>query len=669
MQENHEKKRESADYFIRLGGKAHNLTPLVPHYGGKFCLRLIEAWHLAYALLNANTSEKHCGALRRFLLWMAAAALDNEDVNAVYTALQTESADQISIDQMRFVAELYVGKLRDLNNLEIVRTSNVLTRKPLIDALSSALQKLAAEGLWPDIGPIRGMGRCQLAGGNIRSLGELKQNLASHESGIKLLESHINEVMYLNAQRLTALREVLVTELLESHRAFKKGQDLLHKAQKLSPKFLRSIFEHKKGDVPPILRSWLKSDSADDEALMHLLAWLKVCRDGLVQTRDLPVNARQLISIHGGNIEITKHLEATGRGLLAAHTLLLIDTGFNVQTCDDLPANPFVGQVTRGEHRIATISARKRRAAGEIVEASMLAGTHNLDVKAKEGSISGVDVIRIWQEISEPIRRRASPEIAAKLWIIPSGRNNLGQVIRYDVGAFVHWWQNFLSDIASHPILGGLKFQRKMIRPTVLQVRTADNNFDHSVAQVLAGHKSSDVTVRRYLSAPWFKEKLDQLIRDFQNLYESSLASDIQEVATKLEIDELELLQRQQLAAETGLGFVCGARLPDAKQVRRQRSNCLSFDECATCPHRRFVPTAQSLKALALANISLKNQGAEFQAQNPDRWAEIWLPFLALTEAIISKIKKTHFRARLISAIEEITTDLEEHTIAEVRLW
>lgn len=651
---------------VVLSGKTHNFERIKPLYGSKFTLKLLKAWEHQFKNDNQNTTEKKCGALRRLLMWIAAEAHKDQMIREVFEALQACDHNAIDFILFRGVLDKYVSKLRDPEDEDIVRSKNLLTRKPIIEATSTVLQRLAKEGLWPDIGSIKSISSKLLKLGNTPSLGELMPGrvFKAREPSSELPE----EIVRRSKERLYALRKIMERELLQSYALFLEGQKLLKRKPVVSPDQLDQWLHAPKGPVPGLLRKWIHRDRSKpaDQGLTCLLHWLFSKKRNRVATTQVPIRARWLLDAYGGVDLVTSYLEARHDALLPAYTIALIDTGFNVQTCDDLPRNPFVKSVVNGRTRIETVSAKKNRSGGDTVSAAIGKGWFELSNKTKRG-ISGVEVIKIWQKMSQPIWQRAKAQgdnVHRYLWIIPSGRSNKNAVIRYDAFAFKHWWGQFMRRHERHPIIGGLPIQRKMIRPTVLQLRAVQKSFTYEVAQTLAGHKHTGTTMS-YLSRAWFRNFLSREIRKFQNLYEAALVKDIRDVSDKLGISINELDSRISLAEETGLGFVCAQRF--VKKPNHQ--DCNSIEACATCNFRRFVPTDSALRALVLTNISLLAQWEEFSVANGERWKKVWLPYLALSQAILNKLLSGPYRWKTLRAKDEIKRAIKSGKLVMVPLW
>jgi hypothetical protein len=66
---------------VRLNGKLHDFSALIPLYGASFTERLLDAFARKYVHDTASTTEKRCGNLRKFLLYLAGFAAEASNQN------------------------------------------------------------------------------------------------------------------------------------------------------------------------------------------------------------------------------------------------------------------------------------------------------------------------------------------------------------------------------------------------------------------------------------------------------------------------------------------------------------------------------------------------------------------------------------------------------------
>ncbi len=90
-----------------------------------------------------------------------------------------------------------------------------------------------------------------------------------------------------------------------------------------------------------------------------------------------------------------------------------------------------------------------------------------------------------------------------------------------------------------------------------------------------------------------------------------------------------------------------------------QKESCVQLQNCSSCPLLRFVVSRDSIECLLLFMMSLEFAQPVFCAQNPERWAIVWLPALALCKAIINKLVQGPKRA----LVEQLAVVVQEKLI------
>jgi hypothetical protein len=419
----------------------------------------------------------------------------------------------------------------------------------------------------------------------------------------------------------------------------------------------------------------------DDRRLGSLLRYIIEFHDGVFRLQELDYELQLVVASCGGTAKVMSYLEGGGRALLAAYTLVLIDTGLNLQPCDDLAANPFIGKARYGKVQLRQVGSVKTRARrkpvdGHIREVAPDQPNQSDDeicevpTTVSGSRISSATAIKIWQKLSAPQRKRAehADNVDAKyLWIIRNGHYPK-EVRKYLESAWKDWWDDFLEEHATDPIIGGLPIQRRMIRSTVIQLRDARHDSDAEMVALISGQSGGNVAARYYLNRAYIRRLLDERIREFQNLFEASVAGDNPARAAQLELSIDELQKRRTRAVETGLGTTC-ADPTAGVQPGTEGSMCARLDACSTCPLLRFIPTRQSIEGLTLFYRSLKDAESDFIARNPERWVKVWLPALALCIALFSLLASGPKQSLVRRAAEAVEAGLAAGSLVLFRPW
>lgn len=508
-------------------------------------------------------------------------------------------------------------------------------------------------------------------------------------------DAKLDAIRGLNAKRLSALRRCLEKEFEEALQRFRNGRRILALENKDSAADLAAALP-----LPPKeFSAWMDRRFAGDPSRMlsAILHYLLMANPsgvflGTKHERHLLPFIRQanLLDAVGGVREkvarragavATPRMQESLQGLVAltadgwnaAVGILLIDTGWNVQPLTDLPVRCFVGGVRRGAQIVVTTRLLQefKVRAGHDVQAVLATlprdEQHAASVSPTDGQkFSSVDVIEAVEDMTElirPVRKEGPLLLCAR-----PGFHAVGVVP--DLTGQHRLWSDFLARVVDDPDIGGLPITRPMIRKTVLDLEAARSDGDYSPVQMLADHSSGGTTMRRYLRTPWFRRELMNHMRRFHGLLEATLSKDIADVAHHLGIDEAELLQRKELANETGLGSVCLRPLDGIQPGTVPGRPCHRVDLCHLgCPARRMVPTERALTALVLTNRSLKASETEWIIRNPERWAKVWMPLLAETEAYLERLADSSHRVRLKDAVAHVEVMLASGEVELTQIW
>jgi hypothetical protein len=637
---------------IRLAGRAIDLSSLVPLYGSSATGMALDAISQAYEEGHLKRPYSDTFPLCQFMKFVAAEAVrETSPANEVFSEF---SAGKLSnLDALTEMILRYVDRLRDVEDVTILRTTNLLTRNNHAEKLRSVLRALAKVGYTPQLGRFYSSICTRGQRGHILSIGEQSP---SEPSGA----APMGTVMQRSKQRLDRLRAHLVEIFEEGWSAHERGAALRNRPDLASNDDLaKAVAELEQSawrlrgspNSPPLVeRCFPRADI--ELATANLIKYITCAEGGLVTAAGREYKAwSQLVRACGGAQGLQDYIMPSRRTFTAAYAIVLLDTGFNVQPCDEILADPFLFEAKRGKQSISTITSRKLRAKGNPVIAALRDWEADVELKLSGGRTSSVTVIRRWREMSEPFRRILATErqhLADYLWLYPMRESREINVAPTMDGH----WRNLMKTIASDPELSGLRITRQALRTTRIQLGLADGALDAGVAALLGNHSSSMTTERSYLSRGWFIHELDSKIREFQELFVDAIMST--GTALALGRDENSFSSRKSHAIETGLGFSCVERRVDVKQSERRQ--CEKYDHCHSCENVRFVPSSDAYRNLIFAERSLSAAAEQFISRNPERWARCWLPMLAMCRATISKIRESHRRR----AFERAEADVEQ---------
>lgn len=636
--------------------REYTFREFLPVYGVDFVSSWCAAWAKAFQLENPTSVEKWYQPVRRFLA--AVALLRDTDGPAKSLAEKLTTAPS-EIDEptlslaIRHVASLAV----DVNDSLLFSNVQMRTRVNFVHTLNAGLRRLNRVGLLPDFKPASVLRRSYRPR-HIPSLAEIGRAGRQHATvavGLSL-EEHASAVAHLASTRLDALRDCLEHEFLLEAERFERGRICLERkdlptAEEIDHVLKRGSRYRPRANISGLINEFRVAFSIKDDDLPCLpVRWLSRYRNGVVDLNSLSERERMLIEFAGGKAAIYAYFEATKVATNALIGILLIDSAMNVSSIEQLPIDPFVSSTARGRRRIATIASHKMRAGGATVFGHLVEDEAELAGISGRSRLSSVRAIKLYQGMSEPLRARGraqnNPEVDEHLLLTTIGKGNSGLVTSDCRSASNQWWPEFIKRISSNETIGGLPISRNMIRTTVIQLRTSKSGFGHALAQSLAQHKSPATTLG-YIDAPWLKAQLAEQIRSFQDLFEAAVTVDLDDYLFKLGFDDEILAKRRADAVEHGLDFFCVAQEPvDARTS--STPTCNPLRPCENCPIRRFHPSRQNLECLCTVHQALLLAEQHMPIANPQRWAAVWLPWRAVTEAYMLKIKRSSLKPLLI---------------------
>ena len=658
---------------IRLGNEVVDFAPLLEWYPTKLVSDLLDAIARCYQRTTIKYPGQQSRSLRNFLLWVASHPKDQSCSAQAETMHQSLSQSSIvDVAVFETCVHAFVEALRDTSDTSIIRTAKIGTRRSHIEHLGMALRAISSEGFWPTLGRLNiGVGM-RTSGDNYPSFGELRRTIRSAvmQQPRTSPDTSISKIMQLNQERLGALRRLLVVEFEAGWSEYQRGQArrarrdlpslaMLRKGVRaLNGKYARSNF--RLADHPDIERCFPASDP--EFRVSALLKFLAEERLGCIEVTSGGRDWERLIGDCGGATALQVQLGGSGRAMAAAHGIVLIDTGFNIQPCDDLLAQPVLMSAQKGRYTLSTVTSQKMRAGGKIVPAVLVEYEKAVPASSPENQIGTLTVIERWREMSQLYRERAStqnPGLAKFLWLRPTGQNFSTVGLAPSNYA---WWRTLDPIFAQDPTLAGLRITRKSIRTTVLQLRAANSGLSVSAVATAASHSSEAVAIRSYLNRGWFKSEMDGLIRTFQNHLEAAVITDTK-LAVKLGLTSEELGDRRAAAVENGLGFSCLNPYTGHAPGSARGELCSSIEHCGKCELLEFRPTPAALKDLVLTERSLADVEGEFSSRNPARWATTWMVLLAVTRATISRLMEGHHSKALQAAELDIDDALRCGTV------
>lgn len=663
---------------VRLGKQVVDLGDLIPLYGATFTSDLLDRIARAHRTGHFVHAHKQARALAKFLTHVAhdaAQASGSKSCDALYYCLSHKKTPTRA--DLEESLKNFFDLLSDIEDVSFTSSRNINSRRHIAEFALRAVREISIDGHWPTIGKVSVNMRTIRHG--TPSLGELRRSVgANHPNDRPSSDERMSVIMARSRARLLALRALLASEFEAHWTHFVEGERLLklpnlpdietieeaveayRSRNELDWSLLRSI---------PAVQECFPDDDNTERWEACILRYLADRKHGVLTTGDLQ-RWENLLQACGGTASIRRRLGACGRALAAAQGIILIDTGFNLQPCSDLRADPVCIQASNGRQILSTITSYKMRAGGKLVPAVLENYEASVTTSTVNGQISALEVINRWKQMTHRYRLRAERQndnTAEYLWIRPLKREGDGQI---SARSFVtYWWNKIISENLEHPVLGGLDIKRQTIRPTVIQLRFNDSGLDVASAALVASHTTTRTTVRQYLNRNWFVAEMDELIRDFQRLWEAEILGDRSDRHEQLNVSRAEYERRRMRAAETGLGFSCLDPFSGHQPGSRKGKACDQLEACAGCSLLRFVPSRRALEALVLTERSLAAAEHEFISRNPERWRQCWMPLLALARATMSRLQESHRAVTLAKAEQAVDSQIASGVLVGLRPW
>ncbi len=634
--------------------RSYSFTNLVPLFGFRACSGFRMQWEKLYREVNEETTFNE---YRMFTRMLRDIGLANED-SKLFQQLSsckppTQKHFQKYLDGLRKrildpndVSFTNAGRSSVVKYLETLR--NCLRR--FSHALFFPEMELSMQGMYGDDGEVQTPCFATIA----IEAGRLKLDADNdHDNAVRF---HVS-----NRDLLDALRSSLVEVFTAGQEMFAQGERLL-----------------KEHDLPPVAklvgaikkRATLQGANARGErglaALLdgsadYVRAVALLLFKRFFYRKQLPFSRQSMqtfIKSAGGVEFISKLAEPSNDTLMAATTIVQIDTGWESATVLNMDLDPFVGTVKKNSVTIRALVSRKNRARGKPRNSALIDNGEkdeepdndmNIPMKLR-GEITGYQVICSYREMTTEMRKEFPPARRKKLWL---SRDTL------PLNSLVYFaFQRFLGKISEHPILGGLPLTRRSIKRTKYNVDANSTIGNIGLARARGDH-SNDRLAFAYLSAPAVRALFKHKIREYIEQFDAVAYSSIDDLATKLGIARDILDRRKILGLENGLSEL----LHGPKE-----NSSAPTDDFATLA-KTLKPDDQGLKSLVVAGFSIDARWEDMSTKNPSRFLRTWVPWMALIQAMVKKIMKTRHRAKFRRVFEEVRNDLAAGTLSLVPVW
>lgn len=404
--------------------------------------------------------------------------------------------------------------------------------------------------------------------------------------------------------------------------AYRRGRDLIAQARLDTEAFEEKYFG---GSLNAFDRRRLLNDSFPagteiaeaDIGLSNFLLYLDRQHGGIPPSANSETQSKygQFFSKrylkYGGLQTIAPLLHPNAEAVGAVLTLYLIESGSNIsvgRTLDNACLEP---SDVEGHRRITGLKAR---AQGKPII---------VDLPDTSPAVLSIEWLT---ETGQAVRAKSGPD-ADRLFVARiDSRNQL---------LTSHWYTNhFKRFVACIDELRDLPLLPSMIRSTVLLEAALSN--DGRLRLGLAFGQHSEHVGQGYQQKWPTRLLYDENIRRFNSEFETLVLSSIDESAKKLRLDAGEFERRLENLQNTGLGTFCKGR---GVRPNRDGSRC-QIDCWNECPNLVLLAEINAFAVLQLWQASLRAAQPDWERDRPERWDEVWLPWLCFTDVVEEKASR-----------------------------
>jgi len=194
--------------------------------------------------------------------------------------------------------------------------------------------------------------------------------------------------------------------------------------------------------------------------------------------------------------------------------------------------------------------------------------------------------------------------------------------------------------IATVPELAGLSLTPNMLRPSILLQAALSSNGTTRLSMALAQHSSG--VHKDYVDRSPYRFIHDVEIRHYMTQLETVVISGIEDVHAFLGISFEDFEKRIDKVMRTGLGTICADR---HGRPGNDGAICTSLDCWNNCPQLLVIANAEDMAILQIWQYSLRAVEDDWLATRPDRWAEVWLPWLTFCDVVEEKMRRGPYAA------------------------
>lgn len=422
-------------------------------------------------------------------------------------------------------------------------------------------------------------------------------------------------------RRLGLIGDAALAVVEDGRKALAYGREVMSNAEELGLDWHLIIGrEMNENDRKVLLRHYFpEGEAGRDRAIGNLLR--------LIATR-FDFQMPQQATFSGRNSQFFKHraIELGGaqklksflfpdtRAIAGAITLYLLASGNNVSVGRTLNWDCLEESE---QARLWKIKGNKGRAGGKPIHDTL------------EERSDAIQAVRWLQDAFEPIRVYAGDDEARLFLVQARGSAGFKMIEEWTFRS------HFKEIVANVPELAELPLTPNMIRPSVLLKAVLENDGRTRVSRALGQHTAS--VHQGYIDKYPTKVLHDLDIRYFANSMETIIIK-TEKAQEFLGIDKANFERRVETVMKTGLGTQCADR-----HGRHGISGdlCKSMDCWNDCPQLILIARSKDMAILQIWQTSLRAVEGDWVRDQPERWGEVWLPWLCFVDAVEIKMRQS----------------------------
>ncbi|PLX85388.1 MAG: hypothetical protein C0617_04790 [Desulfuromonas sp.] len=464
-------------------------------------------------------------------------------------------------------------------------------------------------------------------------------------------EEHLKHIADLTEKRLSSLRRCAEDELLKWYETYQAGQKLLKSCD----------LSYEKG-ILPLIEEWLQAsnrsntklarilyrnqETPKDVALSRYLCLIENRWNGILPTSqhwELHSFNKEFFMSVASRTDILPMMQPHKDAYVAAMVILLVDTGGNVDSINDLPY-PCLQDTDDPNEKI--LSTWKPRAGHALIQEIVQVNDRN--------RISSVRAIEMIEEMTSRLRRMAKHGPTGPFQSEAYGTHRDSGLDKVHNHLFISRLypskpmrvfnkatrtKSFKKLLKRHSELEKIAMKMEFIRSTIILDATIKKEGRLLVGQTIANHKHQDTTSgynRKYTQSIMAV----QSIRKFQNLLEAILITDIKNGYKALGMSKEKWEEALSEAHRTGLGVMCLNPKAGVQPGTQEGTQCDKLESCHSCKSMFIPATVENIKDMILFSQYLQEHSDDLAATSPADWENIWLPYMTLHDTALAKLMK-----------------------------